>query len=265
MSLLEDSIDRGLPLRTLVFDVETAPLLSYHWQVWKENIGPHQAVRASTFLLTWAAKWEGQKAVHSDSLTPEEAVGEDDSRIVESLSQLVAKADIVVAHNGDRFDLPVLNTRLLELRLDPLPPVKSVDTLKVAKRAFKFTYNRLSYLADFLGHESKHAMTFEDWRQAVKGDLKALRKMKKYCAQDVLVLENVWNDLKPYAKGLPRRVDAVREMQKVCPSCGSPELEPAGWHRTNASNFARYKCGDCGRYARSRSAAKGTKVGLHPL
>jgi hypothetical protein len=151
--------------------------------------------------------------------------------------------------------------------LEPLPPVRTVDTLKLARRHFKFAYNRLSYLADFLGHEAKHDMIFEDWLASVKGDGQALAKMRRYCKQDVLVLENVYNDLRPYVKGLPRMVDATHEMQRACPHCGAgfEALKPAGWHRTNASNFQRYRCDRCGRMARTRSAAKGTKLSLHPL
>lgn len=264
MNDIDELFDNALPLRTLIFDIETAPLMAYTWGVWQQNVQPNQLAR-NTYMICWAAKWEGQKTVHSDVLTGAEAVAEDDSRVVQSLADLIRKADLVVAHNGDRFDIPVLNTRLLDMRLEPLPPVRSVDTLKVAKRAFRITYNRLNFLAEFLGHDLKYEMSMADWIQATKGVTSALRKMNHYCRQDVGVLERVWFELKPYAKGLPRMVDARREMQRACPSCGSGSLVPAGWHRTNASNFARYRCEGCGRYARSRSSARGTKLELHPL
>lgn len=267
MSLLDEAtIPEALPLRVLLFDIETAPLHSYHWRVWKENVSPDQ-LQNRTWMICWAAKWADQKKLRGDTVTGAEARAEDDARVVASLAELIRGADFIVGHNVDRFDLPQLNTRLLDLRLEPLPPVKTVDTLKVAKKAFSFTYNRLSYLADFLGFDGKQHMEMGDWLASTKGDDRALWKMLRYCRQDVRVLEDVWETLRPYAKGLPRMVDAHHEMQHACPSCGASRehVVPAGWHRTNASNFARYRCEKCGRYCRSRSAARGTKLKFHPL
>jgi DNA polymerase III epsilon subunit-like protein len=257
---------RGLPLRVLFFDIETAPLLSYHWRVWKENIAPSQIERHS-FMLSWAGRWVHQQAPTSAALTPAEAKSQDDGRIVASLADQIRKADVVVAHNLDGFDLPVLNTRLLDLRLPPLPTVTTIDTLKVAKRNFRQVFNRLSYLAEFLGIESKHEMSFEDWRQACAGNQKALSKMRAYGRQDVVVLEQVYREMAPYSKGLPRMVDASHEMQRVCPHCGAPfeALKPAGFYRTKASNFPKFRCDECGKEARSRSASRGKKLALHPL
>ena len=205
--------------------------------------------------------------MRSDAVTPDEAVAEDDSRIVESLAELIRQADLLVAHNGDRFDLPVLNTRLVDLRFEPLPPVRTVDTLKIAKRDFKFTYNRLDYLAEFLGVDNKHHMNFDDWLAAIKGDQQAIWKMQRYCKHDIVVLEEVWSILQPYAKRLPRMFEASHEMQRACPHCGAGfhRMVPAGFHRTQASNFARFKCDECGRMSRSRSATLHNKFALSPI
>lgn len=256
----------AVPLRVLFFDVETSPLLSYHWRVWKENIAPSQ-IEHGTFLLAWAAKWADKQKVESAALSPAEAKAQDDSRIVASLADMIRTADVIVAHNLDRFDLPVLNTRLLALRLPPLPTVTRVDTLKVAKKNFRQTFNRLSYLADFLGIPTKDQMEFEDWRQACQGSQKALTKMRAYCRQDVRVLEGVFDGMRPYAQGLPRMVDAEHEMQRACPHCGAgfEALKPSGVYRTKASNFPKYRCDVCGKEARTRSATRGTKLALHPL
>ena len=257
---------RAQPLRVLVLDVETSPLHSYHWQVWRENIQPGQ-LQNRTWLICWAARWQGQKTIRSDAVTPAEALAEDDSRVVASLAALVRQADVILAHNVDRFDLPVLNTRLLDLRLEPLPPVRTIDTLKVAKKSFRFTYNRLSYLADFLGVEAKHGMSFEDWMGVVRGNQTAITKMRTYCKQDINVLEQVWRLLEPYAKGTPRLVEATHEMQRACPHCGAgfDALKPSGSHRTNASSFQRYQCYESKKFSRTRSAARSTKLSLHPL
>lgn len=256
--------DPPLPMRVLVFDTETAPLLSYHFKVWKEDIQPGQ-LQNRTWMICWAAKWEGQKTVHSDVVTSDEALAQDDSRVVGSLAAMVRKADVIVAHNLVGFDLPVLNTRLLDLRMDPLPPVTMIDTLPLVKKNFRLTYNRLDYVARFLGLEPKHKMGMADWISSVQGDAKSLRKMVRYCKHDTALLADVLSLIRPYVKGLPRLVDGIREWQVACPHCGSQSLTPTKDYRTKASNFAMYRCDDCHGFSRTRSGRRNTRLKLHPL
>ncbi len=70
-------------------------------------------------MISWAPKWLGSKEVMSECLTPEEILNEDDDRIIKHLWQLMDQADIVVAHNGKRFDVPKMNSRFI---LAGLPP-----------------------------------------------------------------------------------------------------------------------------------------------
>ena len=200
-----------------------------------------------------------------DVVTPEEALDDADGRVVESLADMVRVADIAVAHNLKGFDLPTLNTRVLDRRLPPIPPMNLIDTLQLVRKEFNLTYNSLDYLARFLGLEPKHKMEMEDWRRSAKGDLKSLRKMDRYCRYDTQLLEDVLTIIRPYLKGLPRMVDAVREMQHACPHCGSADVLVTKDYRTKASNFAMYQCQRCSGFMRLRSAKKGTKLRFHPL
>lgn len=75
--------------KILIFDIETAPLKSYVWRIWKENINPlNGQLQSEWFMLTWSAKWLLEHGVMSDALTPEEIVKEDDSRITKSMYDL---------------------------------------------------------------------------------------------------------------------------------------------------------------------------------
>ena len=265
MSLAEQFADppNAEPLRMLFWDIETAPLLAHVWQAKTKYIGAHQFVHDS-FMLCWAAKWADQKKVHADSLSSEEARGQDDRRIVVTLANMLREADVVVAHNGDRFDIPMLNNRLLTLGEEPLGPVKTIDTLTLARKSFRFASNKLDYLAQHLGVGKKIKTDFDLWLDCYHGKAKALKAMVRYNRQDVRVLEDVYHAIAPYVKGLPRLVDAAG-VEDVCPTCGSESLEQDGWHRTNASTFPRFRCGNCERYCRSRKADRSKKVGMHPL
>lgn len=250
----------GTRVRILHFDIENAPLLAYIWSPW-DSMVTHERLIHDTFLISWAAKWDGQRGVLSDVLSSEEAVAQDDTRIVQSLSDLIREADIVVAHNGDKHDIPKLNGRLLQLGLEPLGPVQTIDTLKLAKKSFNIAYRKLDYIGEFLGLGRKIKTDFDLWKGCYFGDEKALSKMERYNKRDVVLLEKVFNTMKPYVKQLPRLVDGDGHM---CPTCGSHDLMRRGVRRTNASTFRQYQCKVCGRYSRSRKSEP-ERLEVHPL
>lgn len=252
------------PLKALFYDIESAPSLAFVWQAKTEYINP-DAFTHETFLLTWAAKWAGSDEIVAARLTSKEAKAQDDTRIVQKLADLVRQADVIIAHNGDAFDLRKLNTRLAYHQLAPLGNVKTIDTLKLARSAFKFTSNRLDYLAKTLGVGAKLSTNFGLWKRAYRGDATALREMDTYCRMDVVVLEKVFDAIRPYVKSLPRLVDAGQYGQRVCPTCGSADLSEDGLHRTNANSYRRFRCDRCGRHCRSFRQADLPKLEMRPL
>jgi predicted RNA-binding Zn-ribbon protein involved in translation (DUF1610 family) len=215
-----------------------------------------------SFLLCWGASFAGEKKVRSAKLTSPEVLDRDDSRIVNELADLIRSADVVVAHNGDRFDLPMLNNRILLQGLEPLGHVESIDTLKLAKKNFRFTHNRLDHLARHLGLGTKIKTDFELWVQVVGGDELAMQRMVRYCRHDVVLLGQIFDKLRPYVKGLKRLMDAAGE---ACPNCGSTYLVRRGYTRTQASTFVKYQCQECKRYMRARRSIPEKKSEYHPL
>lgn len=253
------------PHRVLFFDIETAPMLAFIWQARTEYVGTHQ-IQHETFMVSWAAKWADTKKVHGQVLTPDEAVAQDDTRIVDSLAGLLREADVVVGHNLDRFDIPMLNNRLLLLGLDPLGPVQTIDTLKLAKKSFRLASNKLDWLAEQLGLGNKIGTSFELWERCYRGDEKALKAMLRYNRKDVTLLQDVYERMEPYVRGsIPRLVDSRRSGAVACPTCGSDGLVPDGFHRTNSASFPRFRCGACGRRSRSRRADPSKRLALAPL
>jgi DNA polymerase elongation subunit (family B) len=248
------------PLRILYFDTETSPMLAYVWGP-KADWIPHNQIVHQSFLFCWAAKWGHEKQLRSDKLTSNETKVRDDTRIVESLASLVREADVVIAHNSDGFDVPVLNSRVMIQGLEPLGPVESVDTLKLARRSFRFSHNKLDALARYLGIGEKIRTDFELWERVYQGDELAMQQMLRYCRHDVVLLEQVFEKLRPYAKGLKRLVDGEGSF---CPNCGSTDYQRRGFRRTNAGNFARYQCNRCQRYFKDKTSDAG-KSQMRPL
>ena len=105
--------------------------------------------------------------------------------VIKTLHDVLSEADIIIAHNGDKFDSKKFNTRAIAYGLPPIEPKKSVDTLKIARRRFAFTSNKLSYLAKFLGVESKDESP--DWDKVLAGDEQELRYMRQYNRKEVNV------------------------------------------------------------------------------
>ena len=252
-------------MKTLIFDIESAPMLAYIWQAKTEYVHS-DAITHESFLLSWAAKWHDGKRIYGAVLTPDEAKAQDDSRIVGSLADMVREADMVVAHNISRFDMPKLNTRVMLLDQEPIGSVKEIDTLTLSRRSFRLASNRLDYLAQLLGVGGKLPTNFELWKRAYRGEAKALREMYTYNRNDVTILENVYEALKPYVKGLPRLVDADHEGQQCCPHCGG-KVHRDGVYRTNASTFIKWRCQnqECRRNSRSRKADNTKKLDLVPV
>ena len=148
-------------LKLLFLDLETAPLLAYIWRPNQEFI-PYHAMVQDSFLLSWSAKWEDSDVVGM-SLTGAEARAQDDERIVLALAKLLRQADIVVAHNATSFDIPMFNSRLLLLGLEPMGRVKTIDTLRLARQNFNLSHNNLDYLASLLGVGAKIETNLQLW------------------------------------------------------------------------------------------------------
>ncbi len=249
--------------KVLFFDIETAPLLSFIWHPMNNYI-PNVMQAADTFMLTWAAKWWGHEEVISDRLSSEEALEQNDSRIVRSLADLVAEADIIVAHNGDRFDMPRLNARLMALRQKPVGPYQTIDTFKLAKRNFNLPYYKLDYIAEFLGLGKKIKTDFDLWKDVYHGVESAIAEMLEYNIHDTVLLEQVFVEMIPYVTRLTRLFRATKRDEVKCAYCGGVEFQKRGVYETQASTFQKYQCKTCGKYARARISEK-KRLAYHPL
>ena len=242
--------------KILILDIETSPLLAHVFNLWKQDIYLDQIV-SDWFMLTWAAKWLGSEVVHSNRLTSEEALAQNDRRIVKNLWILLDEADIVVAHYGDRFDLPKIRSRFLVHGLIPPSSYKQIDTKSIASKEFGFSSNKLDALAGLLGLEGKDKTDFLLWKGCMEGREESLFNMEKYNVKDILVLEEVYLALRPYIKGHPNLDLYIDSDKSLCPSCGFDTLVPipGKFFYTQAVRYQLYRCTNCGAISRAK---KGT-------
>lgn len=241
--------------KILIFDIETAPLKGLFWRVWKENIAPAQLLE-DWFMLTWVAKWLGDVDLYYSGLTAKEAVEKDDRRIIADLWEMVDQADIVVAHNAKRFDIPKMNSRFLKYDMPPPSPYRMIDTLLIAKKKFGQTYNSLNELARFLGFDLKMDTDFSLWEKSIDGDKKSLSKMLEYNKGDVKILEDVYMRLRPWMNSHPNVSLYYPDDVERCHRCGSPDIQwTKDFYYTPTNKYQVYQCKNCHGYGRARRTA----------
>lgn len=250
--------------QVFIFDIETSPELAYVWGRWKQNVAPNQVVQRS-YMLSWAAKRLGSDEVFADALPyygDYKAGDVNDYNIVKSLWELLDKADIVIAHNGIKFDLAYANTRFAFHGLGMPSPYKVVDTLQVAKKQFRFAANSLKELIAFFGfEEDKMANQMETWIGCMNGDVDSWNYMVEYNKRDITTLENVYLKLRPYDKQHPN-IQLYADVPAIgCPCCGSGGFTVLDKNAYTAqSAFESYRCNDCKHVFRSTKRIKGIKI-----
>lgn len=232
------------PPKILILDIETAAIEARTWGTWQQNIGENQIIK-DWFVMSYCAKFLGEEKIYYLDQRYTQPV-EDDRMLMEAIHHLICQADIVVAHNGKRFDLPKLKTRFLKYGLGPTLSYRIQDTLSIARRHFKITKNTLKYLAKFLGVEVQkddHSEFpgMELWNECVAGNMRAWECMEKYNLTDVLVLEEVYKKLAPWDNSI--NFSMFYEQNKCL--CGSSEFQDMGYRVTNSGKFKRVVCTGC--------------------
>jgi len=235
--------------KILLFDTENAPNIAGVWNVWNQNIAPVQIFN-DWYLLSWAAKWLNDSKIMGDVLTSKEAVKEDDKRLVRNLWNLFNEADWLIAHNASAFDIPIANTRFIMNGLTPPSSYQVIDTLKVARKQFNFTHNKMSFLADRLDiPHNKLETEFQLWKDCKAGKRESLKYMLKYNKMDVTVLEELYLKLRPWIKSHPNW--NLYSDTGGCAVCGSTKLKRNGTYTTTVSLYNSYQCKQCGSFSRT--------------
>lgn len=166
---------------------------------------------------------------------------ENDRAIVQDLWQILNDADVIIAHNGDKFDIPKINARLVAHELPPPKPFQTVDTCKLARKYFRFDSNKLDDIAHYLGLGRKLPTNFALWRGCMQGDEAAWKQMKQYNRQDIILLEKVYFKLRAWANNHPN----VNQGEQACPKCGSKHTVKQGYKYTLLRKKQQYQCRAC--------------------
>jgi hypothetical protein len=253
MYAVTDKTEQPIPegIRILLIDIESAPTTAYVWGRWDQTVNQKQVVKEG-YLLTYSAKWLGEDTIISNRITE---AGNDDNIVIE-LADLMSKADVIVAHNALKFDVPLIKTRMLALGLTPPLPSKIVDTLRIAKAEFRFPSNSLDNIAAYLNLPRKISHSgFELWTRCMAMEDEAFAEMLEYNVQDVVVLEELYLRIRHWSKTHPNVALHQASTDPSCVCCGSKDLKPVSKKfYTGTSEFDMLVCNSCGKPNRKRKS-----------
>ncbi len=244
--------------RVICFDLETLPDMAEAMKVWT-GLGnyPGLTLKASiSSIICFGFKvfgkchpvqcvnaWDFPKRWNKNI--------NDDYMVVKAAYDILRTADLVVTHNGKRFDWKHLQTRLLKHGFPPLPNIAHVDTCAIAKSKLYMFNNRLNTLGDFIVNEKKMEHEgWELWVKVSKREPKAQKKMTAYCKQDVLLLEKIFRKLRAHSKAIPNYNLFTISKTNICPNCGSTRLRSLGFQYNKTNVYRRFICTDCGTSSR---------------
>lgn len=221
--------------KILLFDIETRPNLAFVWGKYEQNVIDYQEEWS---ILCYCWKWLDEKTVHSESMKDHDS----EASLIDKAWDLFNEADVIIAHNGDQFDIKKMNAKFLEHGFRPPAPYKTVDTKKVAKAKFSFNSNKLDDLGELLGLGRKvDTGGFELWLGCMRNEEAAWKLMVKYCKQDVLLTEKVYYAMRPWMTNHPNS-NVYTGHSHNCPNCGSHQVQARGFATTRVGKRQRYQC-----------------------
>lgn len=232
------------PPRVLFFDIETAPITGYTWGTYEQSV---IKILKDWFVLSYAAKFkDDDRFFYLDQrfATPID----DDYQLLCGIHHLISECDYLVGHNSQRFDTRKLNARFIKHGLPPLNHYQQIDTLKIARKHFAFTSNKLADLAKFLDcdiQKSTHAKYpgFSMWDECMKGNQESFEEMESYNKTDVDVLIAVFNKLAPWEP----TINFQSFYQKQVCQCGSEKFHKDGFRFTRQGKFQIFRCSSCSK------------------
>lgn len=232
----------------LFYDIEITGILGWTYSMYEARV---HKVEQQPIMLSFSYQWLGDKKIYHENLS-----NQTEEELVTKLRDLFEEAEVLVAHNANKFDNRVAVGKFLQFGLTPPQPYKTVDTLRVARGVAKLPSNSLDALCDLFGIGRKSSVTHADlWFRCLQGDKKAWAQMRIYNNQDVNLLRELYLKLLPYIKNHPNMGD-INQIDGVCPKCGSKELQRRGKNKRRNGEVQRYQCQSCGGWCNESNLRK---------
>lgn len=176
--------------RTAIWDIETS------------NLDADYGV-----ILTWCVKPLGSSKIHQGVINLEDIKkgrkGDEDRRVVQELVDCIQQYDKLIGYYSKRFDAPYVRARAVHMgiKFPNYASIKHVDVYDIIKHRFKISRKRQETACRFLlGHTDKTHFDGSIWRDAARGDKKALKQVLDHNIYDVQDLEKLYNTVIDFSR-----------------------------------------------------------------
>lgn len=247
-------IAEGVNNRILILDVERLPgICKQFW--WdrgdlKNRYIHYETVERQPRTTLVCAKW--YDSPDTIELAEWDAGGR--PKFLKAVHSLMERADIIVGHNLDNADVPWLKGDMhIEGGLPPLPPFKTVDTLKVLRREFKSgaPFKGLDAFCQIVGIPSKtDRYDREAMERAVDGSVEDRERLAAYCVGDVVATQGLYDFLRPHIRNHPAMFVDGEDKLTVCNRCGHATEMIAKRYIANVMSYSMRKCVSCKAHSR---------------
>lgn len=250
----------GVRNRILILDVERLPGITQ--QSWwdrgdlKNRYVHHETVIREPRTTIVCAKWYSEPDVMRYAEWDKGGRGV----FLKRVHALMAEADIIVGHNLDKADVPWLKGDFYFPRighahrpnLNPLPPFKTVDTLKVLRKEFGSgaPFKSLDAVLKILGHPGKtDAYDRDAMERAVAGSLEDRQRLTDYCEGDVVASQWLYDFERPHIKNHPALFVDGQGRLDTCRACGRETKPIAKRYVADVFTYSMQRC-SCGWHGR---------------
>lgn len=176
-------------------------------------------------------------------------------RFLRNVHHLMSQADTIVGHFITGADLPWLANDLhVEAGLPPLPPFKTIDTLKVLRKVFGpgAPFKGLDAFCQVVGIEAKSDRYDQRAMERAVTDksVEDRERLVRYCAGDVLATQGLLDWLLPYLPNPPALFVDGKDSLTVCHRCGHDTVPIPRRYVAQVLSYSMRQCTNCGGYSR---------------
>lgn len=251
------------------YDIEFAPAQGVFFDIFKPVFNIDN-IMTEPYMLSYAIKTldvDDEYVLGCDDFGSG-VMDDGEEGLVNALYEEFNNADILIAHNGKRFDDKKACMQFRKYGLAPPLPYHVIDTLHIVKANFAAISNKLDWWLTHCGHDNKlQHEGIKLWIKCMAGCPEAWAIMKAYNLQDTSQLELVYKEVRAWDSKHPNLNNFFNDGILRCGTCASENItvvedvkpnEFGGLHqsKTPLSSFDTYRCHDCGAIKRSRSNNK---------
>lgn len=231
------------------WDTEWSPAISYTWSGFPKYLSNDFLIEDPR-LLCWGFKFDGSRTEVVD-----ERIGHEE--MVRQLWDKLDATDLLVSYNGQSFDTRKVNSEFMKYGMGPPSPYKEIDLYRQIKKHAQFYSGKLDFIAERLLNKRKEETGgFKLWKDVLAGDEAAWGQMRKYQLQDVDLLVDLFDQVRPWIK-MPH---PISEDPTSCHNCGGTSLQRRGVARTLYGYYPRYYCTGCGKWLRGQQRNASTEI-----